>query len=191
MSNMSKKKIIAMMALVIVIAIMGTGTLAYFTTRVVTHNVITSGGVNIQLVEEFPAGGDDQHAEGVMPGSELEKKVQVQNLDEPAWIRVKVTVSCNGKAVDPKVMAIDYNVGTAANQWTKGEDNIYYYNSIVSAPDKTAPLFSKVAFSGKDMGNEYQNSEFVVSVEAQAVQAQNNAPTVENDVTTVQGWPNS
>ena len=186
-----KKKMYLIAALLVVLAMLGTGTLAYFTTRAVTHNVITTGGVKIQLVEEFPAGGDDKHAKGIMPGSELEKKVQVKNLDAPAWIRVKVSVSCNGEAVDPKVMAIDYNVGTAANQWTKGTDNIYYYNSIVTAPEKTAPLFSKVAFSGADMGNEYQNSEFVVSVEAQAVQAANNPIPTGGNVTGVQGWPNS
>ena len=46
-----KKKMYVIAAILVVLAILGSGTLAYFTTRVVTHNVITSGDIDIQLVE--------------------------------------------------------------------------------------------------------------------------------------------
>ena len=47
-----KKKILLVTAVVICLAIAATGTLAYFTSDDVAHNVITSGGVNIELVEK-------------------------------------------------------------------------------------------------------------------------------------------
>ena len=50
-----KKKILLVTAVVICLAIAATGTLAYFTSDDVAHNVITSGGVNIELVEKTEA----------------------------------------------------------------------------------------------------------------------------------------
>ena len=192
MSNMSKKKMIAMMALVIVIAIIGTGTLAYFTTRVVTHNVITSGGVGITLVETMLSSDGKTEIEykdptGVMPGEPVSKIVRVHNDDADAYVRVKVDISVEkGSAAVPvgNAISIDYN----SDAWTYA-DGWYYYNDILPGGQTTPALFEEVELSGDNMGNEYQNAKIYVNVYAQAVQAQNNAPTVEKDVTTVQGWP--
>lgn len=64
------------------------GTLAYFTSENTAHNVITSGGVNIEVVEktqgkdgvlvDFPKEG----VRGVMPGSDVSKIVSVKNTGE-------------------------------------------------------------------------------------------------------------
>lgn len=68
-----KKKILLVAAVVMCLAIATAGTLAYFTSEDTAHNVITSGDVNIELVEqtkkedgtlvEFPEEG----IKGVMP----------------------------------------------------------------------------------------------------------------------------
>lgn len=47
-----KKKILLVAALTICLAIAVSGTLAYFTAEDTVHNVITSGGVNIKVVEK-------------------------------------------------------------------------------------------------------------------------------------------
>ena len=189
MSNMSKKKIIAMMALVIVIAILGTGTLAYFTTKAVVHNVITSGAVGITLKEtmlddkgkEIPFVNQD----GVMPGDGVSKIVRVQNDDEPAWIRIRVTERINDEADSEDVISINYNLGTAPTQWTK-KDGWFYYNKPLAKGETTDPLFKYVDFSGSGMDNDYQNATIEIGVEAQAVQSANNG----TKVLEATGWPN-
>ena len=47
-----KKKILLVAAVVMCLAIATAGTLAYFTSEDTAHNVITSGDVNIELVEQ-------------------------------------------------------------------------------------------------------------------------------------------
>ena len=73
----------------------GYQTLAFFTAEDTAHNVITSGGVDIDLLEwadeektvPFPQEG----AAGVTPGSEVTKIVEVKNTGaSDAYIRVKV-----------------------------------------------------------------------------------------------------
>lgn len=189
---MNKKKLYVLMALVIVLAILGTGTLAYFTTRAVVHNVITTGGVKIDLVETMLNDKgqevDFEDQTGVMPGQEVSKIVRVENNDADAWIRVKVTVSCEGKAVPASVMTIDYNT----TDWVPDTEDpsIYYYKAMVPAPkngvaQKTTPLFTTVSFSGEGMGNSYMSKAFEVNVQAQAVQYANNGANVMEAA----GWP--
>lgn len=92
-----KKKILLAAAVMICLAVGASGTLAYFTSENTAHNVITSGGVNIEVVEktqgkdgvlvDFPKEG----VRGVMPGSDVSKIVSVKNTGESeAWIRVQV-----------------------------------------------------------------------------------------------------
>lgn len=183
---MNKKKLFAMMALVIVLAILGTGTLAYFTTRALVHNVITTGGVDITLIENFPGADKNNKLDGVMPGGEYEKAVKVRNDDAKAWIRVRVTVTAD-KGQSPKDVAkIVYNVGNGDNQWTE-KGGWFYYNSPVEQNAETSYLFEKVTFAGAEMGNEYQNATFKIAVDAQAVQHANNG----TKVLEAAGWPNT
>lgn len=189
---MNKKKLFAMMALVIVIAILGTGTLAYFTTRALVHNVITTGGVNIELEETML---NDKGQEipfvdqtGAMPGQEISKIVRVTNKDAEAWIRIQVVETIDKKADSENVIRINYNLGTAPTQWTE-KDGWYYYNKPLANGETTEPLFKGVTLAGREMDNKYQNKDIVVSVSAQAVQAANNAIPDGGNVTDVKGWP--
>lgn len=189
---MNKKKLFAMMALVIVVAILGTGTLAYFTTRALVHNVITTGGVNIELEETML---NDKGQEipfvdqtGAMPGQEISKIVRVTNKDAEAWIRIQVVETIDGKADSENVIRINYNLGTAPTQWTE-KDGWYYYNKPLANGETTEPLFKGVTLAGQEMDNKYQNKDIVVSVSAQAVQAANNAIPDGGNVTDVKGWP--
>ena len=189
---MNKKKLFAMMALVIVLAILGTGTLAYFATRALVHNVITTGGVNIELEETML---NDKGQEipfvdqtGAMPGQEISKIVRVTNKDAEAWIRIQVVETIDEKADSENVIRINYNLGTAPTQWTE-KDGWYYYNKPLANGETTEPLFKGVTLAGREMDNKYQNKDIVVSVSAQAVQAANNAIPDGGNVTDVKGWP--
>ena len=177
MSNMSKKKLYAMMALVIVISILGTGTLAYFTTRAVVHNVITSSGVKIELVETMlDDEGEEipfENQDGIMPGQEVSKIVRVTNRDAKAWVRVRVTETINDRPDRENLITMNCNLGKAPTQWTqKGE--WFYYNKPLENGETTEPLFKGVTLAGKEMGNQYENATIDIVVEAEAIQYANN-----------------
>lgn len=184
-----KKKILLAAAVVICLAVVASGTLAYFTSEDTAHNVITSGGVNIQVVEktegkdgalvDFPEDG----VKGVMPGSAVSKIVSVENTGEnEAWIRVKVEAkitSADDKELPVDVM--DYEIG---EDWHMDFDGYIYYAKPVAPGEFTEILFDTVTFAPQ-MGNEYQNCTANIVVSAQAVQTANNGETVLD----AQGWP--
>ena len=189
-----KRKLLALAVLMICVSLVSLGTVAYFNAEDTAHNVITSGSVNIELVEKTK--GDDgsladfpkKGIEGVMPGTSVSKIVTVKNTGEaPAYIRVWVnssisepgdpitnptikclplTITVNGEEVD--VLTMDYNT----EDWTQGEDGYWYYNEVLKAGDTTEALFENVSFH-KQMGNVYQNSKALVDVTAEATQSAN------------------
>ena len=74
---MKKWKIVALCTVLACLSIVASGTLAYFTAQETAHNVITSGGVDIQLNEFSERGNEElvpwQDVDGVMPGAEISK----------------------------------------------------------------------------------------------------------------------
>lgn len=91
-----KKRIAALcLCAILVIAAIGGGTLAFFTSDAVAHNVITTGKVDITLKEYADAGLTQDYADkkdGVMPGMTIEKYAVVTNNGTgDAWVRIKLT----------------------------------------------------------------------------------------------------
>lgn len=191
-----KKKLFVLAVAVIILAGMATGTLAYYTASSDAHNVITSGSIDIDLVETMKNENNqivpypEKPVGGIMPGMEHSKIVNVKNVGEhPAWVRVKVTksIKVDGKSQDDSVLSLDLNT----TEWLY-EDGYYYYKEILAPGDTTAkPLFTKVNFAGEKMGNEYQNARIEIGVQAQGVQSDNNPAPTDGDVTDVKGWPKS
>ena len=193
-----KKKVLLLLVVALCMTAFTTGTLAYFTGEDTAHNVITSGGVNIAIVEKQAVQGEDGMTEidfpkngitGVMPGTTVSKIVKVQNTGaSKAWIRVKVDAGItsapteqnpNGAPLSASVMAYDIQ----SNDWEK-KDGYYYYKQPVAAGELTAALFNTVTFS-KDMDNTYQNCTANIEIYAQAVQTANNGESVLE----AEGWP--
>lgn len=183
-----KKKILLVTAAVMCLAIAAGGTLAYFTSEDKAHNVITSGGVNIELVEktkdengalaDFPEEG----ITGVMPGTDVSKIVSVKNSGESeAWIRVQVEAKLT--ASDGSDLPLDREgVGpvmdfTVGDNWYMDFDGYIYYGKPVAPGESTEILFDMVHFA-PEMGNEYQNYTANIVISAQAVQTANNGDTV-------------
>lgn len=188
-----KKKILLAAAVVICLTIAVSGTLAYFTFEDTAHNVITSGGVSIEVVEktkstdgaeleDFPKEG----ITGVMPGTEVSKIVSVRNTgNSEAWVRVKVDATITpAEAEGEEKLPSDVMTYTVSGDWTHGTDGYYYYNNKVPAGESTSILFDTVKFD-PEMGNEYQNCRANIVISAQAVQTANNGTTVMD----AQGWP--
>lgn len=190
-----KKRITTLAVAALCLAVAASGTLAFFTDEQHVHNVLTSGGIGVEIVEkttgegnvlvEFPKKG----LHGIMPGTKVSKTVQVQNTGaNEAWIRVKVDSSIVG--ADGKALALSLQDGTAVmsysilNGWQSGADGYFYYEKPVPVQTLTAPLFEEVKFDAK-MGNEYQNCTANIVISAQAVQTANNGDTVMDAA----GWP--
>lgn len=192
-----KKKLTIISALVICATIVTSGTLAYFTAEDRARNVITSGGVNIELVEttkkgdgtevEFPKEG----LTGIMPGTSASKIVSVKNIGDEAWIRVKVDTTIldsQGNELPQTIgdtSVVSYEV--SSTDWFSS-DGYYYYKNSVQMNESTNILFDEVRFA-KEMGNEYQNCRIEIDIDAQAVQTANNPIPAGGDVSDIPGWP--
>ena len=186
-----KRKILCLSVIAIMLAILAAGTIAYFTAEGRAHNVITTGSINITVVEQ-QKGKDDTTVEypkepitNVVPGAEISKIVTIRNDGKStAWIRVKVGTEielASGDEANTSLVMLNFD----DRNWTK-KDGYYYYNNPVDPTKSTTALFDTVKFDSQ-MGNEYQNCTVNINIYAQAVQTANNNP--EGGVTDVKGWP--
>lgn len=185
-----KKKTVTLALIVALLAICAIGTTAFFTDRGKATNVITTGGVKIDLLETAVKDGElapFEDVEGVMPGVEVSKIVEVKNIGESdAYIRISVekaiTLAENREGeVDLSLVKLDINTA----DWTE-QDGYYYYNSALKPGETTKPLFTVVTFD-EAMGNLYQQSTATVTVNAEATQVANNGTSA----LTAAGWPQS
>lgn len=197
-----KRKLLILSLLAIGVASLTAGTLAYFNAEDTAHNVITSGGVNIQIVEktkdeggalvEFPAGG----LTGIMPGTAASKIVSVTNTGaSEAWIRVKLDLSIRSAGGDklPAELTVGQETIPVVDPevkegWLAGTGGYYYYTKPVASQDSTTNFMETVRFAPQ-MGNEYQGCTVTLVVSAQAVQTAHNPIPQGGDVTGVTGWP--
>lgn len=183
-----KKKILAVAVIVICLAILASGTLAYYTADATARNVITSGFVDIELIEKHIDGSGaevdfpDAPISGVMPGSTVSKIVSVKNTGAEAWIRVSVEKKVTG--ANGEELPVDVVTFTVDETKWLLKDGYYYHLMPVATESSTEILFDEVYFA-PSMGNEYQNCKTEIIVYAQAVQTANNGTTVEEAA----GWP--
>lgn len=191
---MKKRKLLLIAVIILVLAVAAGGSIAFFTAEDTAHNVITTGSVDISVVEtmldgterkDFPPEG----ITGVLPGMTVSKIVQIRNTGgAEAWIRVRVGVSArNAAQEDLNTDVVRFSV---EDPWIDGGDGYYYYTKAVPAEGDTDILFREVRFD-PNMGNEYQNSTVYVTVEAEAVQTANNPIPAGGTVRDVAGWPNT
>ena len=180
-----KRKLLILSLLVILAALTAAGTLAYYTDSARTHNVITSGKVNIALLEW----ADEERTkpfkdkQGVMPGTKVTKIVEVKNTGTgAAFVRLRVeteVLSAEGQKMGSKHVRLDFN----QTDWIH-RDGYYYYARSLQPGETTEPLFNAVTFAA-EMGNTYQNATAHVKVTAYAVQSANNGDSPQ----AAKGWP--
>lgn len=180
-----KGKLLALALLAAGAACLALGTAAFFSAETTAHNVITTGGVEIELREWADEARETpfEDVTGVLPGAEITKIAQIENTGaSDAWIRVQldVAVLLDGEHLPAEPVALDINT----EDWTAGEDGYYYYSRALKAGETTAPIFTTVTFAN-EMGNEYQNATATVDVAAQAVQTANNGASALDAA----GWP--
>lgn len=190
-----KKKIFYIAAIVICLAILSGGTLAYYNASGTARNVITSGKVELVLLEQQRVGDQvtpyPAQPVSVMPGKTVSKIVSVRNDAQPAWIRVSYTVTVYD--ADGNKMEIPAEEQDAAiiiepdsTNWFY-RDGWWYYSAALAKGETTRPLFEEVRFSATNMDNQYQRCSIAIDVTAQGVQRANNGETALDAL----GWPES
>lgn len=180
-----KKKILYIAAIVICLSLITGGTYAYFTTSDTARNVITSGGIEVKVVEQQLVNGTLQPYPSqpipVMPATTVSKIVSVQSTEQAAWVRMNYTLTvfdADGNKMDIPAdeLAQVIVIVPKTTDWTQ-KDGWWYYNTAIASGETTTPLFEEVVFSGPNMDNKYQSSTVVINVTAQAVQQANNGAT--------------
>lgn len=176
-----KKRILIFALIAICVAIASGGTSAYFSTEGTARNVITSGKVDVTLIEQQKINGvlqpfpDDVIAAN--PGKSVSKIVSVRSEDEAAWVRVGYDVCFydgQGKQMnlsDSDISSL-VSVDTDEEHWVF-RDGWWYYKAPLHKDEITPSLFENVIFSG-GMNNEFQGSTARISISVQAVQVANN-----------------
>ena len=187
-----KRKLLLLSVMVICIAIAAVGTLAYYNTNAIAHNVITTGGVNIELHEyadEACTTDYDTNKTGIMPGMKVDKyaRIALAEGSADAWVRVKfekkITFAAGNEHAEGKTPNLDLVELTIPEGWSDGRDGWYYLEAPLTS---NTPVFALTSVTfNKDMGNEYQGAKATVDIVAQAVQVANNGKTVMD----AQGWP--
>ena len=188
-----KKRIIALAVVAICLSVLASTTLAYFTDSAVARNVIASGGVSIEIVEQQLVDGALQPyapmTVPVMPATTVSKIVSVQSKEQAAWIRVSLDVTIydaegNVMELTDEEIASVVIIDIDSDAWTL-QDGKWYCNASAKAGELTAPLFEQVAFSGANMDNRFQGCTVVIDIAAEAVQTANNGA----NVLEAMGWP--
>lgn len=197
-----KKKLFVIAAIAIVLSILAGGTLAYYTSDIFIHNVITSSSVGIHIEEYQLVDGVEkpypENGVSIMPGSLVSKRPEVVNDEAPSYIRacVEVVVKLDGQRTYTTLTEAEaaeimtFTMNTADWQRKEGDNKWWYYMpGSVGTDEATTPLFTEVSFKGAEMGNEYMNAEIRINIAGQAVQSDNNPIEEGKEVWDVKGWP--
>ena len=170
----------------ILICLLSQPALAYYTTFSTATNVVTSGGVSLQI-KEMTDQGNEFPTEGVyvIPGDIVSKVVTIENICEhPFYLRLKLVYGASSEEL-PAEDCFKLNINT--ENWTL-KDGWYYYTGILQPGEETPEFFSHVEIVGNKVDTSYIGKTLQLTVKAQAVQSENN-PLVNNDATTASGWP--
>ena len=88
-----KRKLLILSVLAICLAMLAAGTIAFFTAEGKSHNVITTGGVEIAVQEWADEAKTTpfEDLSGVVPNTTVTKIAEIKNTGaSDAWVRVKV-----------------------------------------------------------------------------------------------------
>lgn len=187
-----KRKLAIIFGLIAVLAVLSTGTLAYFTTTVTADNVVTAGDMKLEIHDRNSA-GEDFTSEGmiVMPGDKIDEVVTVENTgNHPMYLRVKVTKGVNDETLaDTAEDCLKIDIADPDKWQFKVDEETgegyYYYQEVLEAKEATPPLFEQVEIAGMQVDNKYIGKNFNLKISAYAVQSENNGATVWEAF----GWP--
>ena len=180
MFNTIRRKLFAVAVAAVIVAVLSQGTLAFISTVNTATNVITSGNVRFSIHQLT-----DTPCTVVIPGDRVTEAVCVQSdCTHPFYLRMRPQYRVNSET-----LAADgcFKLNVDETVW-QYRDGWYYYVSPVQAGGITPYLFTCVEIVGERVDNRYIGKTLTVTMEAQAVQSENN-PLTDGAVWTAQGWP--
>lgn len=187
---MSKQRVFAIALVTLLGTLAISGTSAYFASSSVAHNIITTGGVTIELIEDTDGIGEDGrpvpfiNIEGAMPGDRISKMPKIKNVDgSEIYVRMRVMSRVeypNGRVDKIKFDAFNPDI---SRSWSP-KDGYYYFTRPLASGETTNALFTTVTIP-KDLKEDQEGAKYIIKIKADAVQRANNGETVYD----AQGWP--
>ena len=182
-----KLKIAILAIVAIAVSFVMQGTLAYYTATGTATNVVTSGNIRF-IIHETTDQGTEFPREGVyvMPGDIVSKKVTIESdCEHPFYLRVKMVYGIGSEELSSEDC---FKLNINEENWIYHEDGWYYYNGIVEPGVTTPHVFSHVEMVGSKINNSYLGKTLTLTVDAQAVQSENN-PVENGEYYNAFGWP--
>lgn len=183
---MSRKRIkVGAISILLLICIVTVQKISYasLTSKDKVTNTLNLGDINIEVCEKFTPPED-------WNGDEYSKAVKIKNNStSPALIRVSIIprwVDEKGNAWpgDTNLVTLNYETNNIIanqntiknNKWIYGNDNYYYYNTIVANDEETEQILKSVSVNiPEELQERYKNKTLIIYVKAEAVQATKDA----------------
>lgn len=150
---LSKRKILLIVACILLSAATFGGTLAYILTNTTSlTNKFTPAQVSCEILEDFSNGT-------------IKQDVCVQNTgDAPAYIRVKLLPYWYDKEDDTVIAKTSWTPSFMPGQgWVLGEDGYWYYTSPVNPGECTSALIPSLTMEQDDVSLARQVLEIIAS----------------------------
>ena len=147
--------IVKLLGLIVIVAsVSAHSIMAYLSDGDETSNLLTIGGNNISIDEEY-------EPEPIEPGEKITKKVRIQN-DGPNTCYVRVRAVFSDSDVG-QYAAIDWNT----TDWVYNkQDEFYYYVWPVTEGEKTSYLMTSVMFEENIPEYDVKDVELIVYAES-------------------------
>ena len=181
----AKLRLLLITVAAVLVSLFSSQTLAYYTAVGAATNVVTSGGIHLQIHEQTADGSAfPQEGVYVIPGMRIGKRVTVENVCEhPFYLRVRLISRVDNVQLSAEdCLEMDLNLV----DWTLRDDGFLYYNTAVQPGEETKPVFTWVEIVGAHVDNSYIGSALTLTVDAYAVQSENNPANAPWEAL---GWP--
>lgn len=167
LSHMSKRAVLLVLSLVMILSVSVGGTLAYLIAQSETRtNVFEPGDVTTETKEDFTPNGNK---------SDVKISTKGSNVD--TYVRAKIVVTWVDK--DGNVLAqkpkegTDYTISiNEGDGWMQGGDGFWYCREVVKAGDKTPVLINSCS---PEVGMGPVDARLQVTILSQAIQASDQA----------------
>ena len=174
---MNKKELSTVLAGALAVTAVVGGSLAYFTDKDNKVNTFTVGNVDITLTEPNWEGNGSEDAPAAYPGEPLAKDPTVKNDGaNPCFVRIKVEGLDSLGDAGMITYRTDYVTDKLGEGWVEGSDGYFYYDSVLEVGATTDALFDQIVMP-TGLTNGDGNTEYNVTVIAEAVQAQGAKPS--------------
>ena len=176
----TRKLLVAVLLIVLAMALIIGGTLAWFTAEDDLEAItFEAGTVDIEVTDVNEGEGFNN----VNPGDCIAIEVEITNIGSKAVVLRLTGIAASWEdGLDIGVVSLDIGEGSEGD-WVLGDeeegnivDQEVYYVGEPIATGVLVTLDLLVCFDGEGMGNDYQDKEFELSGTFEAIQASNFAP---------------